>query len=460
MKRRNVCFSFSLLGLVLVSMSIVRQHRHHVKQAASGKILSKRGGDRPHHFNVSHSPNANRSGARQSRTNTIQLYHDHAPNSRTVLLPAVPSSTSEERVRFAIGNYSDASNPLINCNITSQVLLHTDQMPWIMESLDSTGSKKTVGGDEFYVVYKDSNEEWDATAVAWIQDLHNGSYGLDFVTVPIKETFSNLTGHGNLTIYFQYSCGIGFTPQPLKDNWKDNGSTCLETTAHVKAPRIRVFQAPTISPNFSEFSRMVSFGDSLLQQLVFGYTRFFRKDVFWKANVNSELTSETLDKRFIPKLREWHGGDLQDPTVGLVIGSSVWDILQNQNIQTADFRDHLQACRLYIARVQKEFPNTTVFWKSPSTLHVHRMLPGCNKDRRCAERVRYMSASRSEFLYRGQKQIMAELRIPFLDLYEGYFLSAPYTVRGDGRHYQPKYDRRMLRWLYSNKTVTPSIFLE
>lgn len=63
-------------------------------------------------------------------------------------------------------------------------------------------------------------------------------------------------------------------------------------------------------------------------------------------------------------------------------------------------------------------------------------------------RIRYMSESRSRYLYELQKRIMLELNVPFLDLYDATYLSADQLYPSDGRHYRPDLNRKMLGWFY------------
>ena len=65
-------------------------------------------------------------------------------------------------------------------------------------------------------------------------------------------------------------------------------------------------------------------------------------------------------------------------------------------------------------------------------------------------RIRYMSASRSRYLYELQKKIMKRLDVPFLDLYEATYLSADQLYPSDGRHYRPDLNRKMLGWFYKH----------
>jgi hypothetical protein len=49
---------------------------------------------------------------------------------------------------------------------------------------------------------------------------------------------------------------------------------------------------------------------------------------------------------------------------------------------------------------------------------------------------KYMSQAIPRRVYDAQKALMKELGVPFLDLFEAYYLSGPWTREGDARHYQ------------------------
>ena len=54
-----------------------------------------------------------------------------------------------------------------------------------------------------------------------------------------------------------------------------------------------------------------------------------------------------------------------------------------------------------------------------------------------------MIASRSKSLNDGLKQMMDEVGVPFLNIYEDYYLSAQGTQSGDVRHYKNELTGRM-----------------
>lgn len=188
-----------------------------------------------------------------------------------------------------------------------------------------------------------------------------------------------------------------------------------------------------------------------------------------KGNVGSELSMETVP-RFLQLLQQWHGkqhllSDVgqqqqqqqQTQTVALVLGSSVWDVLQSTNLQQGStYDDHLRACRELVTAVRERYPMVALFWKSPSALHVHRVGRKCREKRSCSDRIRYMSTSRVFYLHTIQRELMSELQVPYLNLYNAYYLSADSTMDGDGRHFDAHLNAKMLSYFYNATTTTVS----
>ena len=116
------------------------------------------------------------------------------------------------------------------------------------------------------------------------------------------------------------------------------------------------------------------------------------------------------------------------------------------------WKDHLEAVRTLITTIRTEYPRVKVLWKSATVLHI------CNVELEAlaikskewgVDRLRYMSRSRSYDIYQAQLQLMHELSVPVLDVYEISFLAADYPRRpGDGRHYTNGLNRMMLEWFY------------
>ncbi len=44
--------------------------------------------------------------------------------------------------------------------------------------------------------------------------------------------------------------------------------------------------------------------------------------------------------------------------------------------------------------------------------------------------------------------MMDDLRVPVLDVFEASYLSADWTMPGDGRHYDLEYNKMVLSWFY------------
>lgn len=184
----------------------------------------------------------------------------------------------------------------------------------------------------------------------------------------------------------------------------------------------------------------------------------YRPNLYFKANVGMELSTKTLPK-LLRKVTRWHEHELgnTNKSVALILGSAIWDILQPDNTQGPYFTDHLNACRQLVEIIRKLYPAVTLFWKFPSTAHPHRIpLDWCYRDPKCRSRVRYLSYSRIEYLYRQQIRLMDELQVPVLDVFEGSYLSADWTLPGDGRHYELEYNREVLSWFYPSDNYTLS----
>jgi hypothetical protein len=275
-------------------------------------------------------------------------------------------------------------DPLANCSVTSQVRIIQKSPQWILQSVHASGNDKTVGGDEFYVTYRDNKrpQNGNPTAVALIKDLANGSYVLDFVATPMDPVPLNLTSVGKLTIHFEYTCTIGRAHQPTKANWKFGGATLIHhSKSNITQPPIRAFQFPPSDIDLSPFDLVVSFGDSMMQTFVRelkGPTRYFREKTGYHGNPKMELNSKTL-VFMLKKMERWHGvqhlrNSARD--VALLLGSSAWEITAwditephpNANRKRQDFSDHLDACRRFVLQVQALYPNVTVMWKAPAAM--------------------------------------------------------------------------------------------
>ena len=395
-------------------------------------------------------------------------------------------------------------------DITCQVCFQNDESSpstWSMISYDSTGQRKIKGGDEFYIRYeefvdigrndnncpeavedckeKGVNQTLILQAVAVITDNNDGSYSLDFIQTPIShangtvslgeatEIISSSTAASSaLTVYFEYSNGIGFMPPPTKNDWKNGGYThkCYTVSPCPYRPVIRPFCPPSLSSlsngdvNLKMFHKIFFFGDSTMDQFVRQRPNkkgkyYFQPNIKVGKKVRLGLNSETIDtlldqlhnelgEEIVEASRQTQEEDDDDNegrNAALVVGSCLWDILDPEcTIQGKEYYDHLDACRLYVEGIQQRYPGVQVIWKLPYAVHIHvidlqRLI---DHDASTAtlfgiNRIRYMSASRSRFLYHRQKEVMEQLGVPMLDLFETTYLSADKLYPSDGRHYRP-----------------------
>jgi len=314
-------------------------------------------------------------------------------------------------------------------------------------------------------------------AVALITDNLDGSYELNFSTTPMHphilhpnnedEDIDNIDNHDNndngndndeninrtITVYFEYTDDIGRLPPPLKENWSNGGYShkCykIDLPCHYNRPYIRAFVPPTPSVDLSTFDQVFAFGDSTFCQFLRQRPNMKGK-YFFQSNlriigdkVRMGLNSETIDILLEllvnDDIDEELSNECDQKKKALIIGSCLWDILSaHDNLQGSDFIDHCNACREFIHRLRQRYPSVCLIWKSPMAVHIHwvdqqRVI---EHDRATAtlfgiDRIKYMSASRSSFVYTLQTKLMEELQVPILDLYEvSYELSKIYNALG------------------------------
>jgi hypothetical protein len=154
------------------------------------------------------------------------------------------------RFRLIIPSSSPSSPSNKNNTHTTQ---NTQQQPWILQTFDARGVAKTVEGDELYIIWKAHDRD---QAVAWAHDRHDGTYELEFVQPPTRNQplTEQSAAQGELTVFYDYSCGIGALAAPSKDKFKRNGEVqIVMQQKDVVRPPMRQFQEPAQSRLFHGF---------------------------------------------------------------------------------------------------------------------------------------------------------------------------------------------------------------
>jgi hypothetical protein len=372
--------------------------------------------------------------------------------------PQQPDETIEAFIQYQIVMDSSIStfHPLSNCSATCQVkVVATNEQFWTLYTYDCRGDRKTIGGDEFYVTYHDGTQY--ATAAAIIRDNHDGSYVLSFVTPPLPPSGSPSAGR-ELHVYFWYTCGIGFMPEPLKDPWHGAGTSLGTYIVDINnPPPIRAFQQPVTTIDLLQYESIISFGDSLMQNLVMAFhppDAFYKPNLKFIENPRRPMSVSTLPY-LLDKLTEWHGKDLAATNVStaLLLGSSAWDVVawHRGDEQGRLFDNHIQACRLLIEHVRANYPTVSIFWKLPSPVHVHKAIsPHCLRMVDCRAQFKYWGQARFERLRTIQIKLMNELGVEMMDVFEAYWLSVDYHLLHDGLHYRPELNQHVFNWFYKS----------
>ncbi|EEC49625.1 predicted protein [Phaeodactylum tricornutum CCAP 1055/1] len=339
---------------------------------------------------------------------TLAADHEAATDTPYYLIPPTPDLIPVARVREAIVLRNEWDTHILAQAPTCQVRLRLTSPYWTFEALNEHGHRKTCGGDEFYVCYHTHSQSIAGNrpmAVAIIADHEDGTYTLDFCQSPLNP-LSNKRGH--LSVHFQYTSAIGCAPPPSKDHWQHGGYThtvYLHRNLPHAPPILRPFLPPIPSRLLSTFDRVFAFGDSILEQLVQGGSEGCQL-ITYGTKVATPLRTETLP-RVLDLLEASLGPALaaEEPnqSTALILNSALWEILSDQGVPGADFADHLTTCRTYVTTVQRRYPHVSVFWLSPSAVHIHRVYLFNELAQKGIQhkidRVRYMSASRTRRLY-------------------------------------------------------------
>eukprot|EP00934_Nitzschia_sp_Nitz4_P000524 Nitzschia sp. Nitz4//scaffold384_size14786//10619//12154//NITZ4_008917-RA/size14786-processed-gene-0.4-mRNA-1//1//CDS//3329549946//524//frame0 len=398
------------------------------------------------------------------------------PTLKGSLIPATPDPLIHQYIEQAIVKGENSSSPLDNCSVTNQVRLEMDstRSNWVLQTL-SDGVPKTVGGDDFFVTFHDYGDYLsfngtirDPTAVGVPSYLGNGRYQLKFVQPPLRKlvptanhTFQ-LEGRGKLTFHFIYTCGVGsWWDRHGRGKWLNNGSSrATHVLQNVSTPTdIQSYKFPsmneTIKIDFSAYDKVLCMGDSLIRHLCgkdLPQKGDFRKsNMFVATNFLMDLSLAGVDE-FLEKMRNFtlqHTAS-HNESVAVMTGSAAWDLIRPrvERRKNDNFDNHIEAVREVIERFHQEFPNVDLYWKSPQAMNPHVVFDkGCYESRSCYVRTKFMTSEYMDILYRRQKELMAELGIPFFDIYEASHLSAAWHVPGDAVHF-----RKELNWALLNLT--------
>jgi hypothetical protein len=175
---------------------------------------------------------------------TVQVIQDdpvRPATFRSFDIPREPFVQAHTMVLESIGPaviLNETLNPLRNCSVTTQFRLWIpwsgSTMPWKLQALHGpNGLAKTCGGDEIYVQWVAHRDENSTNhldmGIALVTDVNDGTYTLDFVTPPLLQHERGTTkldtavDTGTLTIYYDYTCGIGSLLAPTKERYARAG---------------------------------------------------------------------------------------------------------------------------------------------------------------------------------------------------------------------------------------------
>jgi len=351
------------------------------------------------------------------------------------------------------------------CWATSQVRIAFDPQrsdgPVILKSYTFDGDPKTNGGDEYYITYSmPENEKGYPDAVAYSKDLGDGTYELHFVQPLLpgpdsKARPAAISGGGTVSVILQYTCGIGGLMPPTKSGWSTTGgavnrrwTATVDTSVVPPVVMARDRSMPEqFGFAFSNYKNTFAVGDSLLAQFVGGRTSEERQrqtNMSFDDYMQSSLKTATLNYflvrvRLLLQENDIYGN--KGSNSALILNSGVWDILDNNKWQP-NFDDHLEAVKQYIQAVQ-EMTDAQIYWKSMTAMHTNIVTNPLGFDR-----VRYMSSTRAKSINDAQVELMRDLNIPVLAMYNMTYEAQEHMRPGDGRHYTIFFNDLLMDYFY------------
>jgi len=355
----------------------------------------------------------------------------------------------------------------------------TKSSTWFIETLDQHSNRKTVGGDEFTVIfmaYKNMDDKSTIprskyetpTATALVQDQRDGTYTLDWVRSPYglkrpsKETHTNHRNEGVIYVYLHYTCDMGRLTLPLKKDWRKGGGllNSMYYQSNVTAPPMRQFQRPPFI-DLSQFTKVICLGDSVLRNMCgakkkIGATTFKKKNIKVADNVGQFLCNTSHLEAAFDLLDRSFGMELNATTntakdkIAILVGHYAWDAHANLEPPGHFFSRSLARSARIVQRLREKHPNVTILWKGPHAIHLTMLdWKACMGKTACRERVRYMSDSIGKYVHQQQKQIMHDLKVPYLDMYEASEVAgSAWNLDGDAVHYRSWFNMLMIDLFY------------
>lgn len=393
----------------------------------------------------------------------------HAQNFRTLFAnyrqQRQPLVALNLTMPFSLKNINANDFPnLSSCEPTEQIEILQSGNYWILETRTKNGTKKRVGGDEFFVTFY---ENWTAgdlppsnqaiTAAAFVEDRKDGTYALHFVASPFADhdtqskQRNNSSSSSLVVISHDYTCGIGRMARDTKSSWHHGGLIGSPYMIHNVTPTIGPFVPPKLY-NLSQYDAIVCFGDSVLLQFC-GFEDV--KRIFTvpnltihapAGNMGSLIQPNKIQEALVKLNQTSHDILLQsNSSTAIILGSCAWDMsYYNGPAQGHYFNASLGMHRELVRWVREHYPQTDIYWKLPHAFHPSSLhQEACYKIPRCVDRVRYVSQSIARFFYDEQHEMEG---VQFLDLWNASYLTPYKHPPSDVMHYAPDFNRATLAW--------------
>jgi len=388
-------------------------------------------------------------------------------------IPNEPDMFPSEIVNSIIKD--DPDHYLSSCIPTSQFLIeqqHPHTNGWMLHTFSSDGNRKTKGGDELYVIYRDqNNDSVSPTAIARVEDMQNGIYKLDFVKSrsPKIDHSQKLAGIGSVTIYLHYTCFAGHLDPPSKNTWNASGALNTKYTSinTLVAPPMRDVEMPKQLPELASYDNIYTVGNSLMGQQF--YKKYDTRNEYpasrmpnfhvmgtFGSPLNTESVKKLVSSEFVDRFHARHEVDM-NANNAIMVGSCVWDMMARDSKESNadpiqkdrkkgrwfEWNDHLEAIEIWITSLRNKYPGWKIYWKGCTSIQIHAwkdqdfsMSGKSIVGMKSVGSVFYTSYIRSQQLDKLQKELLQKMEVPVMDLWDLSFDMAEFHRKGDTRHYE------------------------
>jgi len=183
-----------------------------------------------------------------------------------------------------------------------------------------------------------------------------------------------------------------------------------------------------------------------------------RHNLVYSNGLAAPLSSRTVHTKFLRRIErgiqeqqesESLIGAIQEDRSAFILGSCIWDLTAMYDLESFDqygnnhkfgfyeLEDHLEAIGVFISKIRRIHPLRQIYWKGCTALH-RQVYPTIPHTPDILASLMYTSLIRGRHLDTAQKELLVELNVTVIDMFDmTYEMPELHRVR-DTKHYNPE----------------------